>query len=116
MNGIETGMKLPQQSQGSEGSFKKEFPRGGRGQDLADKELEGSLTPEESAELSAYREFPHINAGVRRELVIKEKLGTISENEKSALEIVRESRRRSGTGMTLEERARFWDLLDNDNG
>ncbi len=66
---------------------------------------------QKAAEAAARLEFPHINADTARGLVVREKLGTINEQEKQALGIVRNAEKEN-RNMTDAEGVAFWKLLE----
>jgi hypothetical protein len=66
------------------------------------KSREGVLSPEEQAMLDSWEEFGGMQQHYERKLFIKEKLGTIMENERKVLEIFRKANSEK-RNTTLEE-------------
>ncbi len=72
------------------------------------------IDPEKAAKAAAQLEFPHMNAGKERGLVVKEKIGTITENEKTMLALVRRAKAEK-RALSDTEAAEFWRLFEIEN-
>jgi len=85
-----------------------EFRRGGRGYELAKKEFDGvEMSEEEKHELVAWRDFPHIQAGSLRDMVIAEQNGTILPSDVKILGIRRGAKGRNRTPDETKELERL---------
>ena len=68
------------------------FNRGGPGMRLENKQREGSLNADETAELAAFKEFTNFNQSEQRGLAKAEQLGTLTENGREGLQIYRRAK------------------------